>query len=127
MSELLRLLTKLRGGAGEVTEEDVMRSTKALKPLGAGYEVIDVGGTKMVRSVVKELDSDGVIVLGLAQEPDVGGRITEEMLVRRKGWEYGRARAALENMLLRDGLCWVDEQDQGGRAFWILSALTWED
>jgi len=127
MSELLRLLTKLRGGTEEVTEEDVVRSTKALKPLGAGYEVVEVGGTKMVRSVVKELDSDGVVILALAQEEGVGGRVTEDMLVRRKGWGYARARAALENMLLRDGLCWVDEQDQGGKSYWILSAITWEE
>ncbi|KAF8510566.1 EAP30/Vps36 family-domain-containing protein [Hysterangium stoloniferum] len=127
MGELVRLLTRLRGGGEEVTEEDVVRSIKTLTPLGAGYEVVEVSGIKMVRSVVKELDSDGAVVLGLAQEADVGGRVTEESLVRRKGWEYGRARAALENMLLRDGLCWVDEQDPQGRSFWIPSALVWEE
>ena len=127
MSELIRLLTKLRGGAEDVTEEDVVRSIKTLKPLGAGYEIVQVGETKMVRSVVKELDRDGATVLGLAQEADVGGRVTEELLVKRRGWEYARSQAALENMLLRDGLCWVDEQDEAGRSFWLPSALTWEE
>lgn len=127
MGELVRLLTKLRGGGEEVTEEDVVRSIKTLKPLGAGYEVVQIGGTKMVRSVVKELDGDGAIVLGLAQEPDVGGRVTEDLLVNRRNWEYARARAALQNLLLRDGLCWVDEQDEGDRSFWLPSALTWEE
>ena len=126
MSELLRLLTKLRGGRGEVMEEDVVRtrSTKALKQLGAGYEAVEVRGTKMVRSVVKELDDDGVLIPAQAQEEDVGGRVTEDMLVTRKGWGYARARAVLENMLLRDGLCGGDER---GRSYWILSAITWEE
>ena len=43
MSELTRLLGKLRG-ASSITEEDILRSIKTLQPLGAGYEVLDVGG-----------------------------------------------------------------------------------
>lgn len=127
MGELLRLLTKLRGGTGKVTEEDVVQSIKTLKPLGAGYEIIDVGGRKMIRSVVKELDNDGAVVLGLAQQKDVGGKVTEKLLVDLRGWEYQRARAALENMLLRDGLCWVDDQDPEGKSYWLPSALIWEE
>ncbi|KAF8580456.1 winged helix DNA-binding domain-containing protein [Ramaria rubella] len=129
MGELVRLVGRLRGGGeGAVNEEDVVRSIKTLKPLGAGYEIVQVGERRMVRSVVRELDGDGAVVLGLAQEEDVGGRVTEEMLVRRRGWEWGRARAALENMLLRDGGCWVDEQEDGGeRSFWLPAALAWEE
>ena len=113
MGELVRMVSKLRGvGADVVTEDDVVRSIKTLKPLGAGYEVIDVGGgRKMVRSVPRELDADQAVVLAIAQED--GGRVSEQVLVSRKGWTQERARAALENMLLRDGLCWLDEQDEG--------------
>ncbi|GJJ06146.1 hypothetical protein Clacol_000335 [Clathrus columnatus] len=127
MGELLRLLTKLRGGNGKITEDDVIRSIKTLKPLGAGYEIVDVGGRKMIRSVVKELDSDGAVVLGVAQQPGIGGRVTEKLLVDLRGWEYPRARAALENMLYRDGLCWADEQDPEGKSYWFPSALVWEE
>lgn len=127
MGELLRLLMKLRGGNGKVTEEDVVQSIKTLKPLGAGYEIVDVGGRKMIRSVVKELDSDGAVVLGIAQQSDVGGKVTEQLLVDSRGWQYGRARVVLENMLFRDGLCWVDEQDPKGRVYWFPSALSWEE
>jgi ESCRT-II complex subunit VPS22 len=128
MGELVRLVSKLRGvSGGVVTEEDVMRSIKTLKPLGAGYEVIEMdGGKKMVRSVVKQLDQDQTVVLALAQEE--GGRIDKDMLVQRRGWTEERARAALENMLLRDGLCWLDEQDEHCAAvYWVPSAMKWDE
>jgi len=49
LRELVRLVSKLRGvEGGVVTEDDVVRSIAALKPLGAGYEVLDFGdGRKM--------------------------------------------------------------------------------
>ena len=127
MSELVRMVSKLRGvESGVITEEDVIQSIKTLKPLGAGYEVIDVGGRKMVRTVVKELDEDQGVILTEAQAE--GGRIVEETLVTRRGWTHERAKAALENMLLRDGLCWLDAQDErNGRAYWIPSAMRWGD
>jgi ESCRT-II complex subunit VPS22 len=126
MSELIRLITKLRGVMGDtITEDDITRSITTLQPLKAGYQVVDVGGRKMIRSVVKELDEDQAVVLVLAREE--GGKIVEERLVREKGWTRERARAALENMLLRDGLCWLDDQDDVyGRAYWIPSAMQWD-
>lgn len=128
LGELVRMVSKLRGvESGVITEEDVIRSIKTLQPLGAGYEVIDVGnGKKMVRNVVKELDEDQAVVLAEAQM--AGGRITEEILTTRRGWTYERARAALENMLLRDGLCWLDAQDEhSGKAYWVPSAMRWDE
>ena len=127
MSELVRLVSKLRGlESGAITEDDVARSIKTLAPLGAGYEVLEFGGRKMVRSVVKQLDEDQAVVLALAREG--GGRIVEDTLVQRKGWTRDRAHAALENMLMRDGLCWLDEQDeQCGRAYWVMSVMHWEE
>jgi ESCRT-II complex subunit VPS22 len=126
MSELVRLVSKLRGvGGGVITEDDVVRSIKTLEPLGAGYQVVEIGGRKMVRSVVKELDEDQSVVLAIAQEE--GGRIVEDILVQRKGWARDRVRAALENMVYRDGLCWLDDQDeQYGRAYWVPSAIQWD-
>ncbi|KAJ7489935.1 EAP30/Vps36 family-domain-containing protein [Mycena galericulata] len=127
MDELLRLVSKLRGvSGGKITEDDIVRSIKTLQPLGVGYQVVSVAdGRKMVRSVVKELDEDQAVVLAIAQQE--GGRIVEDILVSRKGWTRGRARAALENMLLRDGLCWVDEQDEEcGKSYWVTSAMKWD-
>jgi ESCRT-II complex subunit VPS22 len=129
MGELLRMLSKLRGvdeQGGSVTEEDVVRSIKTLKPLGAGYEVVQVGERKMVRSVVKELDSDQAIVLSAAQS--AGGRVDEDGLMKVILWTRERTRAALDNLLLRDGLCWIDDQDEEvGKAYWIPSAMIWDD
>lgn len=126
MDELVRHVTRLRGlNAGAVTEEDIVSSIKTLAPLGAGYQVIDVGGRRMVRSVPKELDQDQAAILDLAH--DTGGRVVEGDLVSRRGWTQERARAALENMLLRDGLCWLDDQDPtSGNAYWIMSSMRWE-
>jgi ESCRT-II complex subunit VPS22 len=148
LTELVRILGRLRGlesgsgtngaGVGAITEEDVVRSIQALKVLGAGYEVLEFGGEgsgggggsgrKMVRSVPKELDADQMVVLAVAAEQK--GRVDEEMLVSRNAWTVERARAVLQNMLLRDGTCWLDEQDgpEGmGRAYWIPAAMQWDD
>ena len=126
MSELVRLVSKLRGVAGGgITEDDLVQSIKTLQPLGAGYQVVEIGGSKMVRSVVKELDEDQTVILAIARAE--GGRIIEDLLIIQKGWTRDRARAALENMLLRDGLCWLDEQDeQAGRSYWVPSAMQWD-
>lgn len=128
MAELIRLLGKLRGSvkATSITEEDVMTSIKTLKPLGAGYEVLDIGGQRMIRSVTKELDVDQGTMLLIAREG--GGRITERILLEKTGWSQERACTALDNMLLRDGLCWVDDQDEEcGRAYWVVSVMQWDE
>ena len=84
LSELLRLLGKLRdtnNAAAAINEDDVVRAIKTLKPLGAGYDIISVGGRKMVRSVPRELDADQAVVLSVARDAGAGGRVVESMLV----------------------------------------------
>ena len=142
MDELVRLLNKLRGipnasdsragytskelqELGAVTEEDVLRSIKTLKPLGAGYEVIDIGSRKMVRSVVKELDLDQATILEIAAS--VGGKVWADLIAGAANWPVERAVAALDNMLLRDGLCWMDDQDEDAPiVYWVMSVLQFE-
>ncbi|KAG8991102.1 hypothetical protein FRB94_012861 [Tulasnella sp. JGI-2019a] len=130
MQELIRILSKLRGvqlgGEGSIAEEDVARSIKTLAPLNAGYEIMQIaGGKKMVRSVVKELDEDQAVALSVAQA--LGGFIDVSALVGAQGWTRERAETALENMLMRDGLCWIDEQDEGGVSYWVPSVMEWND
>jgi len=82
----------------------------------------------MVRSVPKELDADQMVVLAVAAEQ--GGKVDEELLIRRNAWNAERARGVLQNMLLRDGTCWLDGQDGPdgmGRAYWIPAAMQWDD
>ncbi|CDR88895.1 related to SNF8-protein involved in glucose derepression [Sporisorium scitamineum] len=138
MDDLIRRVTRLRTGgtssrpptaatakgkdaAPEITEEDIVRSIKMLAPLGCGYQVFSLGSgdQKMVRSVPRELDTDTMVVLGmllsLSQEVNGGelAFLTEDTLVagqRPRGWTRERARAVLENMSLREGMLWVDEQ-----------------
>jgi ESCRT-II complex subunit VPS22 len=142
MDDLVRLLNKLRNiptvdlskGAGTskelqdvgaVTEEDVLRSIKTLRPLGAGYEVINIGSRKMVRSVVKELDLDQATILEIAAS--VGGKVWVDLVAGAASWSVERAAAALENMLLRDGLCWMDDQDEDAPVvYWVMSVLQFD-
>lgn len=130
MPELIRLLSKLRGvpanGAGGITEEDVIRSIKVLEPLGSGYEVLDLGqGRKAVRSVVRELDNDQAAVIGLAG--DGAGFVTESTLVSAYQWSRERARAVLENCTMRDGICWIDDQDEGEVRYWVPATMQWDE
>lgn len=138
LSELIRLITKLRGvEAGAIGEDDVERAIQSLEPLGAGYEVIALAssgrarGKKMVRSVPGALDPSQSPVLALAQE--IGGFVTEEMLIQSERWTRAKTRAVLEGMV-RDGICWVDEQwedtgdgTRGGKAWWVMSVVRWEE
>ncbi|CBQ69066.1 related to SNF8-protein involved in glucose derepression [Sporisorium reilianum SRZ2] len=137
MDDLIRRVTMLRTGgtssrpaptavgkgkdaAPDITEEDIVRSIKMLAPLGCGYEVFSLGNgdQKMVRSVPRELDTDTMVVLGMllsSAEMNAGelAFLTEDTLVagqRARGWSRERARAVLENMSLREGMLWVDEQ-----------------
>lgn len=47
--------------------DDILRSIKALTPLGTGFEVLTLNGQKIVNSVPRELNTDHMKVLELAQ------------------------------------------------------------
>ncbi|PWN93857.1 winged helix DNA-binding domain-containing protein [Acaromyces ingoldii] len=140
MDDLIRAVMhsrgKKEGEEGDITEEDVVRSIAVLKPLGSGYEVIDIAGTKMVRSVPKELDTDTSVVLGLLSSSSsstaafndaVGNRyVTEDGLLDpcpelAKGkWTRQRARAILDDLSLGQGILWIDEQAHPARYYSLL-------
>jgi ESCRT-II complex subunit VPS22 len=129
MTELIRLLRKLRGLEGEskIGEEDVVRSIRVLEPLGAGYKVVDLGeGRKAVRSVQKELDMDQGSIIVLAGQQ--GGNVTSQTLRHRYGWTENRTKAALDNATIRDGICWIDSQDQSGEVrYWVPASMKWDE
>lgn len=92
------------------------------------------GEQKMVRSVPRELDTDTMVVLGMLLGSDSTPPaateelpfLTEDRLVtgqRARGWSRDRARAVLENMSLREGMLWVDEQAFPPR-YYSLATLT---
>lgn len=174
MDELIRRVKRLRRGLtaggnradqqvaedvddfGDITPEDVERAIKALAPLEAGYELVQLDrsastsssstssfGKTYVRSVASELGIDQAILLGLASDPASAsrGRLDERLVARKLGWTAERTRSALEVMVKRDGLGWVDEQAEeddsvmaerdiivgAGWTVWVPSAIEWED
>ncbi|KAJ3803943.1 hypothetical protein F5876DRAFT_84085 [Lentinula aff. lateritia] len=70
-------------------------------------------GQNYLQSVPKELDGDQAVILAFVKTPGRFGRVNVPELLPETGhgWTGPRAAAALENLALWDGLCWVDEQD----------------
>lgn len=94
------------GGGMDVSDDDITRAVKSLKPLGSGFAIIEVGSKQMIRSVPKELNTDQAIVLEAIQ---VLGYVTCSMLEDNLGWEPARAETVMSD-LLGDSLVWVDLQ-----------------
>lgn len=94
------------GGGMGVTDDDILRAVKSLKPLGSGFSITTVGRKQMIRSVPKELNTDQATVLEAIQ---VLGYVTCSMLEDNLGWEHARAETVIED-LLGDSLLWVDLQ-----------------
>lgn len=71
LSEIMRRVQVMRGSnkqqQQQISEDDIVRAIKTLKPLSGGYEVLTIGDRKLVRSVPKELDKDQSALLLLAQ------------------------------------------------------------
>ncbi|CAG8469325.1 12818_t:CDS:2 [Ambispora gerdemannii] len=123
LGELKRRLEKMRNASGsstsiqEISEDDIMRSIKTLKPLGNGFEILQIGSRKMVISVPRELNVDQSSLLTLAQER---GYITKEIVASSlSGWSTERINNAIDN-LLADGLCWIDTQ-ANPHEYWVYS------
>nr|CAG8541582.1 6971_t:CDS:2 [Entrophospora candida] len=127
LGELKRHLIKMRGGnAGknnnngnnnqEISEDDIIRSIKTLKPLGSGFEVLQIGVQKMVRSVPRELNKDQSDILLLAQSR---GFVTKDLIRIELGWRMERIDDAIDT-LLADGLCWIDDH-ANPYEYWIPS------
>ena len=111
--------------SSRISEDDVVRAIASLAPLGAGYEIVSAAqGVKFVRSVPRELDVDQTTLLGIAS--DNAGRLDEEVVVAATGWTTERARAALDNMLMREGACWIDEGPEE-TSYWVPSVMHWDD
>ena len=94
------------GGGIEVSDDDVLRAVKSLKPLESGFSIITVGQKQMIRSIPKELNTDQSTVLEAIQ---VLGFVSCSMLEDNLRWERARAETVIED-LLGDSLVWVDSQ-----------------
>jgi len=97
---------KAIGGGIDVSDDDILRAVKSLKPLGSGFSIVNVGSKQMIRSIPKELNKDQSAVLEAIQ---VLGYVTCSMLEDNLGWEHARAETVVKD-LLADSLVWVDLQ-----------------
>ncbi|KND04527.1 ESCRT-II subunit protein SNF8 [Spizellomyces punctatus DAOM BR117] len=115
ITDLKRLLERLRGrNAQEISEDDIVRSIKNLKPLGNGFDVVQIGSRKLVQSVPRELNVDFSTVLNLAQ---VVGFTTIREVTSKLNWDADRSQRVLDD-LLKDGICWIDMQTEPAE-YWV--------
>ena len=135
----------------KISEEDIERSIQALHPLGCGYEVFDLLGAKMIRTMARELSSDALHILNILSSPYMAPRdclsntyITAEVLAscsknndvpgENTSWIPERAKQALDDMLLNDGTLWLDiiptdvnnEPEQNRRRYYAFSLFSGE-
>ncbi|KAI9478224.1 MAG: EAP30/Vps36 family-domain-containing protein [Benjaminiella poitrasii] len=121
LNDIMRRLERTRGMGGtnkkqQITEDDIVRAIKTLKPLSGGYEVLQIGNRRMVRSVPKELDKDQSSLLLLAQTT---GYVDYDMIKNELGWTSERIHTATQH-LLQDGIAWLDKFGEH-ESYWIPS------
>ncbi|KAI9758863.1 MAG: 60S ribosomal protein L7 [Chaenotheca gracillima] len=106
------------GGGPEVSDDDILRAVKSLKPLGSGFDIVHIGKKQMIRSVPKELNNDQSTVLEAIQ---VLGYVTISMLQVNLHWDRARTKTVIDD-LVADSLVWVDSQAEETE-FWSPSAI----
>lgn len=116
-----RSLSTVKGDA-LVTAEDVERSIQVLQPLGCGYDIFDLNGMKMIRTVPQELSDDTLFVLeylsltaSVCKDALGIPYVTPSDLVAHAktrqletAWTLPRTLKVLEDMVMNDGTLWVD-------------------
>ncbi|CAH0482241.1 unnamed protein product [Peronospora belbahrii] len=106
--ELAVQIIEKRGPAMQiVTDDDVKRAVKNLSVLGEGFQLLDMEERTMIVTVPFVLSEDYSIILALAQT--TGGMVNASILARELQWDKKRSMLAL-NVLLREGMTWLDEQ-----------------
>ncbi|GAA6009349.1 hypothetical protein JCM11491_004283 [Sporobolomyces phaffii] len=140
LDEVMRDVAKLRSipqprkrtttttTTSDISESDVQRAIEALGPLGCGYEVIKVGGKKVVRCAPGGLDKDSLVVVEAAADTARGAITRDELqaftAAKDPGgqpWTMDRVEHAIEKALMDDGMVWLDEQTDGvtvKREYW---------
>ncbi|OQR93608.1 vacuolar sorting protein SNF8 [Thraustotheca clavata] len=121
IQELLTLLAKKRGPLMQkISQDDIKRSVKKLRVLGEGFQVIELGSKTMIVTVPVELSQDHSSILLLAQETQ--GIVTTTLLAEKLGWDVNRSNIAL-NVLLRESMVWIDEQNPNVPAYYFPSIV----
>jgi ESCRT-II complex subunit VPS22 len=126
LDELRDRLIKARGRNiqhQEITVDDLLSAAKKLKIFGNGFCVVSVGkGQYMVQSVPGELSMDQTAVLKLLSSSG-NPYVTLSFLKDQLNWETTRATNVIDQ-IVAEGLCWVDDQNDGEKSYWFPSMFT---
>jgi ESCRT-II complex subunit VPS22 len=94
LDELKRRVIERRGANGaNISENDLLKAIRSLKPLGSGMDVIEIGGRCMIRTVPRELSHDETTVLAIAQEHHA--QVTVDLLLGKLNWTLDRVETCL--------------------------------
>jgi len=100
-----------------------LSAAKKLKIFGNGFCVVSVGkGQYMVQSVPGELSMDQTAVLKLLSSSG-NPYVTLSFLKDQLNWETTRATNVIDQ-IVAEGLCWVDDQNDGEKSYWFPSMFT---
>lgn len=132
MPDLLRRIERRRGvEEGAIGVDDVRRAVGTMDPLGGGYEVVSLPGTKgslalrCTTTALQSTDSSALIALAL----ETGGRLAPGQVAAELGWAIDRVRSALRGDLVDSGVGWVDEQADTAEGWevWVGGMVVWGD
>ena len=103
-----------------VSEEDILRSIRNLKPLGTGFEILTLGGKQVLQSLPREMNLDHLSILNL-HSLQANGFFSLKDIVSELKWTEDRATENV-HFLVREGILWID-QYEGITQYWLPSKV----
>ena len=118
INELLKLIRqKRKKQANAISVDDIKCAITKVQGLGNGFGVISVGKREMVKSVPMEFNRDHTSILAHCQQTACG---TITQLMRKTKWPKDRVQRTL-NMMLNEGVAWIDTQGGNETIYWFPS------
>ena len=115
-----KIKNKRKKQASAISTDDIKCAITKVKSLGNGFGVITIGRKEMVKSVPMEFNRDHSQILSHCQATACG---TITQLMRKTKWPKTRVEQTL-NMMLNEGIAWVDHQGGDETIYWFPSL--WE-
>jgi len=124
IDELLLQLKKLRGkNSNEISIDDIHMSIKKISKLGNGFDLVKVGNKEMIVSVPIEMNRDHFTIMEVAQKDTY---VSVQQLCSQLQWPKHRVDAVLQ-LLLEQGMVWVDTQGSSTTSTPSISTTTSDD
>lgn len=102
------------------SRDDITRAIKKLRVLGSGFSVLKIGHRQMVQSVPREMNTDTLNILGLAEATAF---VTASQLRGSLGWTNDRIEYNL-NAFVKDGIAWIDDPLTAELQYWVPSLFS---